>query len=174
MQGALTILRRSWVSLSLSIFCCFSITLPIVVTWFDLLGRINSAKDLALAVFGIFLWLICGIWLILSSLLCWLHSKQIHSSRRDTILLLIALVAVVTAVYFGWTSYGRKNFPNRDFSNFEVQISRAEGSNTSGSICILEISDRKGKKIQLYVMPEDFLSQLSLVLLILTVQLLLA
>jgi 4-amino-4-deoxy-L-arabinose transferase-like glycosyltransferase len=148
MQGALTILRRSWVSLSLSIFCCFSITLPIVVTWFDLLGRINSAKDLALAVFGIFLWLICGIWLILSSLLCWLHSKQIHSSRRDTILLLIALVAVVTAVYFGWTSYGRKNFPNRDFSNFEVQISRAEGSNTSGSICILEISDRKGKKIQ--------------------------
>lgn len=148
MQGALTLLRRNLVSLFLSVFCCFSIALPLVVTWFDLLGRIDSARDLALAVFGIFVWFIGGIWLIFYSFLSWLQSKQIQASRRDYILLLIALLSVFTAVYFWWTSYGKEFFPNRDFSVFDVQISRSNVSNTSGSICILEISNRRGKKIQ--------------------------
>src|SRR5688500_14776727 len=106
MQRALNVARRKWISLLSSVLFCVPIAFIIAIAWFNLQDKMYSVRNLALAAFSIFALAIWGVWFVIDNFLSWLKSKQINASRRDYVLLIVALIPVIAAIYFGWISYG--------------------------------------------------------------------
>jgi 4-amino-4-deoxy-L-arabinose transferase-like glycosyltransferase len=139
-------MRKEACSFIVSAFLAISIALITSATWLHASARIYSFKNLlptASVVFALIVWI---VWLITRQFLRWINTKPLNLNRRDYIALGIALIPLLASIYHGWNSYGGKYVLSTFASVFEVEV--AYPDNAEGNICILEIKNQSGEKVQ--------------------------
>ncbi|HCC79308.1 MAG: hypothetical protein A2X25_06280 [Chloroflexi bacterium GWB2_49_20] len=142
-------IQAKWVSFLLSVLLSLPIALIAATAWVKLLDKDFSLKDAGSAASIIFILIIGWIWFITDHFLKWLKNKGIKTGWRMYLLLLAALIPLIAAIYYGWSNFGGNEIPNTFLFKYEMEITPYPyDQNSWGTICILEIEDDHGKKIQ--------------------------
>jgi 4-amino-4-deoxy-L-arabinose transferase-like glycosyltransferase len=139
--------RREVWSIALSILFSIPIALSSSELWFNILGEKYSFKNLLSVAPIAFVSIFWIVWLIASNFLNWIKTKHLNLNWRNYIALGITLISLIAAAYYGWNSYGWGWVLDTFISKFKVEITSWD--NSPGNICVLEIKDQRGEKVQL-------------------------
>ena len=128
----------------LSTFLSFPLALVASILWFTILEREYSFRNLAYAAPFDFIFLIGIIWFITKKFLVNVNSLVSHVSWKHILSMVVSLVLLIAGTCFVWMNLGNVIF-NPPLFKHKVDISPL--NNSTGEICILEIVNDEGVKI---------------------------